>query len=78
MFIEKPLSNNIKNIGNLLKIIRKKKLITHVGYQLQFHPAVKKISSIINKKILGKTLSSTFYFGEYPLPSYKVHLVKDY
>ena len=66
LFIEKPLSNNIKNIGNLLKIIRKKKLITHVGYQLQFHPAVKKISSIINKKILGKTLSSTFYFGEYP------------
>ena len=65
IFVEKPLSHNLINAKKFSKIIKRKKLITHVGYQLRYHPAVNKIYNIIKKK-LGKPLSGTFYFGEYP------------
>jgi len=52
--VEKPLSNNYKGIENLLKIIREKKLITLMGCPLRFHPSIKKIKEIVEKKKIGK------------------------
>lgn len=66
LFIEKPISKDAEKLKKILKIIKQKKLITHIGYQLRFHPAVKKIKALIKKNLLGKILGGTFYFGEYP------------
>ena len=59
---EKPLSHNLINAKNLVKLLKAKKLITH-ELSAGYHPAVNKVQRI--KKKLGKPLSGTFYFGEY-------------
>lgn len=64
-FIEKPLSNSIKNLKELLEIVEEKKLITHVGAVLRFHPCIKKIKEILLKKELGKILSVYVENGSY-------------
>ncbi len=40
LFIEKPLSNNKKNLSELLKIVNKSNLVTYIAYCLRFHPAI--------------------------------------
>ena len=43
LFIEKPLSDSLKKINQLEKIIKEKKIISQVGCNLRFHPCIKKI-----------------------------------
>lgn len=52
LFIEKPLSNSLKNVDLLQSICKKKKLTCYTAYSLRFHPVIKKIRELIaNKKI---------------------------
>jgi len=50
LFIEKPISHNLKNIPELKKIIKKNNLFFFVGYMMRFHPLIEKIKELINKK----------------------------
>ena len=50
LFIEKPISHNLKNIYKLKKIIKKKKLFLFVAYMMRFHPFIQKIKKLIQKK----------------------------
>jgi predicted dehydrogenase len=75
IFIEKPISNSLKNIKKLLNISDKNKIITHVGSVLHFHPCIKKIKEIIEKKELGRILSVNVENGSY-LPDW--HPGEDY
>jgi len=75
LFIEKPLSHNLKNTNLLIKIANKKKIKISVGYQLRFHPGVKLIKKFIKENKLGKLTSGVFHFGEY-LPL--MHKYEDY
>ena len=54
IFIEKPLSNSLVEINQLKKIVKSKRIITHVGCVLRFHPILKKTKEIIEKKSIGK------------------------
>ena len=67
LFIEKPLAieTHQKKIKILNKIIKKRKLLVKVGYQLRYHPGIKIIRNIQNKKILGKVLGGYFHYGEF-------------
>ena len=65
IFIEKPLSHNLKNVNLLNTIAIKNKIKICVGYQLRFHPGIQFIKKIITNKKLGKILDGTFHFGEY-------------
>lgn len=56
-FIEKPISNNLKNIENLIHIIKKNKIITLVGCNLRFHPCLIEAKKIILKPKFGKIIS---------------------
>ncbi len=49
LFIEKPLGNNKKGLAELINLIRRKKLVTYVAYNLRFHPAIKKLKEYLNK-----------------------------
>ena len=40
IFLEKPISNSLKNIPALIKIIKRKKLITMVGCNMRFHHGI--------------------------------------
>jgi predicted dehydrogenase len=61
IFIEKPLGSNNKKIKKLKEILKKKKLLSMIGYQMRFHPAIIYLKKIIQKKKYGKVNSANFY-----------------
>ena len=75
LFIEKPLSDSMKDIKKLGKIICEKKLITQIGCNLRFYPPIKKIKELIGKQIAGKPISVQVETGSY-LPDW--HPWEDY
>lgn len=75
VFIEKPLSNSLNGIKDLLDIIRKKKLVTQIGCQMRFHKCIKKIKELISSNRIGKILSVKVECGSF-LPDW--HPYEDY
>ena len=47
LFLEKPLSDSLEGVSELLSIVKKKKLITQMGCNLRFHPCIKKIKDLV-------------------------------
>lgn len=64
LFIEKPLATNTQGVIDLIKICKKQKLISLVGYVLRFHPQIKKIKEIIQRKSLGKIYTVQAIFSQ--------------
>jgi len=62
LFIEKPLGRSKILEKKLIKVVKKKKLITMVGYQSRFNPIIKKLKKIIVKKTFGKIIYGNFNF----------------
>ena len=58
LFLEKPLSNSLKDVEKLYAIVKKKKLITQMGCNLRFHPCIKKIKSLIEHQKIGRIISA--------------------
>lgn len=54
VLVEKPVCLNWKDTNTLYKLSLKFKTKICVGHLLFFHPAIKKINEIINKKTIGK------------------------
>ncbi|KKP59985.1 MAG: Oxidoreductase, NAD-binding domain protein [Candidatus Gottesmanbacteria bacterium GW2011_GWA1_34_13] len=70
IFIEKPLSNNLKSIKRLLTIIDDKNLTTMVGCNMRYYWAIRKIKELISKKIIGKLYAAHIESGSY-LPEWR-------
>jgi len=75
LFLEKPLSNSLKDVEKLRVLVKKKKLITQMGCNLRFHPCIKKIKSLIEQQKIGRILSAQVQTCSY-LPDY--HPWEDY
>lgn len=75
LLIEKPLSHTMDNVDTLRKIVDNKHVQVLMGFQFRFHPALKKIKSIIWEGEIGKPLSVRAHWGEY-LPDW--HPWEDY
>ena len=75
LFIEKPLSNSLNHINDLLFECEKQKLITQIGCNLRFHPSIKKVKELLLKKKLGEIISIQIENGSY-LPDW--HPDEDY
>lgn len=54
VFVEKPLSMNYKEGGELVDIARDRDLILMVGHILHYHPAVQALKDLIAKGALGR------------------------
>ena len=52
-FIEKPLSNNLSKISNLVSKINKNNLFLSIGYNLRFLPSLIRFRELINKNKIG-------------------------
>ncbi len=65
LFIEKPLSYNLKNTAELVKICRKKEIINFVACNIRFHPAVKFIKNYLEQNKLGKVYLMHLQTGLY-------------
>jgi len=75
LFIEKPLSDNLKNIPKLIAKIKKNKIPVMIGYNLNFHPHFQEIKKILKEKILGQIWGVKAEYGSY-LPDW--HPWEDY
>jgi len=65
IFLEKPLSNSLKNTSTLFKLIKKKKLITIIGYNMRFHKGIKMMKELIDKNEIGRIVSASSENGSY-------------
>ncbi len=65
IFLEKPVSHNLKGIEKLIQKIRQQKLVVQVGYNLRFEPELMKIKSKLDKKAYGQVYSTRIVAGSY-------------
>jgi len=57
LFIEKPLSNSMKDVNKLKSIVKQKKLIVQMGYHFRFHKCIQKIHQLISQNKIGRIIS---------------------
>lgn len=79
IFMEKPISHNLKDIEKLQKIVKEKKILVFVGYQMRFHPCIQYVKDLIkntpNTDFLYSIVSVYISHGAY-MPSF--HKWEDY
>ena len=75
VFIEKALSNSMDNVDELIRVVSENNLISHVGYQMRFHPLVARLKHALHIRLLGKLINVEAYVGEY-MPGW--HKYEDY
>ncbi|MCX6035429.1 MAG: Gfo/Idh/MocA family oxidoreductase [Chloroflexi bacterium] len=75
IFIEKPLSNNLEQVDELISLVESRGLKAVIGYQMRFHPCLQRLHTLINEKKVGRILSVRAEIGEY-MPGW--HTYEDY
>lgn len=65
VYIEKPLSHNLKNIQKLVNLSKKSKTKILIGCQLRFNPNLIYIKEFLKRKKLGKIYSVFCDAGQY-------------
>tara|TARA_B100000989_G_scaffold283029_1_gene248594 strand:- start:1222 stop:2223 length:1002 start_codon:yes stop_codon:yes gene_type:complete len=75
VFLEKPISNNIEGVDNLLRVIKRNKLICAVGFQTRYDDLLQKIKKIINTKKFGN-IEKSYIEHKHFLPYH--HKYEDY
>jgi predicted dehydrogenase len=75
IFIEKALSDSMDGVQELITLVKSKKLICMVGYQMRFHPGLKILEKILINGDLGQIVTVNTEVGEY-MPSW--HKYEDY
>lgn len=75
LFVEKPLSDRMDGVAELVRLADEAKRIAMVGFQLRFHPCVKTLQTILEGGSLGSVLAVRATIGEH-LPSF--HTYEDY
>lgn len=64
LFLEKPLSNTLNGIDELIKIIDEKKVKAFLGFQNRYNPAILKAKEYLDKNIIGNIISVHAEVGE--------------
>lgn len=75
LFIEKPLAHSYEQVNELVELIESQNLVALVGYQMRFHPCLRKLKALIQEKAIGNILAVRAELGEY-LPGF--HPYEDY
>lgn len=75
LFVEKPLSNTLDHVDELVDICRQKGLVGFVGSNWKFHPALRRMKALLEGGAIGRPVAARFSFGQY-LPDW--HPWEDY
>lgn len=75
LFLEKPVSHNLEGVEALQQIVAEKNLITFVGFQLRFHPALQQVKQWLDAGEIGQVVNVQSTWSEY-LPDW--HPWEDY
>lgn len=65
VFLEKPISDRIDNVGELLRLSRQKNVPVMVGYMMRFHPCAAKIKEMLQDHRIGKIYSVILIVNSY-------------
>jgi predicted dehydrogenase len=65
IFIEKPLAASLAGVAELLEQIKQRRVVSFVGYNLQFHPAVKELQKFLADDAVGKPLLFQCQVGQW-------------
>ncbi|WP_447603673.1 Gfo/Idh/MocA family protein [Nitrospira sp. Nam80] len=75
LFIEKPLSDSLDGVKELIEITDRQRLVTFVAYQFRFNRGLRRIKSLLEERRLGRIVAAHVVNGEY-LPDW--HPYEDY
>jgi len=75
LFVEKPLSDRLDNVDNLLEMVRQQGLVTLVGCNMRFHPGLVAIKKLLDEQAVGRIIAARVEVGHY-LPDW--HPWEDY
>jgi predicted dehydrogenase len=75
LFIEKPLSDSLEGVDELLEEVSQRQLATLVGCNFRFHPGLRHVKVLLDDGAIGKVISARAQFGQY-LPDW--HPWEDY
>ena len=75
IFIEKPLSNNLEGVDNLMEIIDEHNLVAMMGQSYRFHEGFLKLKELLDEGVIGKIFHVNYFGGHY-LPDW--HPDQDY
>lgn len=65
LFIEKPLSHNLDGVDELIRIVRREKLVTLVGCNMRFHPGIRLMKELLDEKSIGEVMFTRAQAGQY-------------
>jgi predicted dehydrogenase len=65
LFIEKPISHSLEGCEELLSLVKRRKILATVGYNLRFHPVLQTAREILLEEKIGKVLSVRAWVGQY-------------
>lgn len=71
LLIEKPLSNSLDGVPELLEICHAQKTVLMIGYNLRFFLSLQRFHDLLSKSVIGRVLSVRCEIGQY-LPSWRV------
>lgn len=64
IFIEKPLSHNMKGMDTLIRIVKKKNLVVYIGYKLHFNKCLIKIKKLLrSERPMKDIITGRIHFG---------------
>jgi len=75
VFIEKPLADRWDGVESLLKVSQRRDVVAMVGYQMRFHPVLRRVKQYLEDGRIGRPVSAHLHCGEY-LPG--MHPYEDY
>lgn len=75
LLIEKPLSDGLEGVGELIDLVEGRNLVGLVAYQWRFHPLLSRVKYHLENRTLGQVAAVEAHVGEY-LPGW--HGYEDY
>ena len=75
LLLEKPISNNMERVDELLVAVKSGGGKVLVGYQFRFHPGLQAVKRVLEEELIGVPVSVRAHWGEY-LPDW--HPWEDY
>lgn len=75
LFIEKPLSNSLEKVDQLIDIVSSNNLRVMIGCNMRFHPVIRSVKDLIHRGEIGRVVSARIEAGQY-LPDW--HPGRDY
>jgi predicted dehydrogenase len=70
LFIEKPLSNSMRDVDKLVDLAGRYNLKVMVGCVMRFHPAIRSVKSLVDGNRIGRIVSARIACGQY-LPDWR-------